>query len=201
MAPSANVPTVMSRAPSKVAFAVLVVWVTPHIGGNGSFAFWGGFNMEHISKESGQAGPSACGRSFGPVWPGVTRVSANTGPSRVSKWTLSLKRSASRDCIIKRIWSLVGLPGARASISNKSSWEKDRGNFALISAGRSLYAKATKAFTGKVAEKRPPAVFAFPVSSGNIVGGNLGLFVGFTEVTSNAIFPPAAACQSGSPGD
>ena len=54
-----------------------------------------------------QSSLAGCGLSCGPSFPGFSSASANTGASRVSQCTASLNRSASRLCIISRIWSLV----------------------------------------------------------------------------------------------
>jgi len=54
-----------------------------------------------------------------PVFPG----SSGTGQTRnltTLKMNGELEAIASRDCIIRRIWSLVGLPGARASMTKLS---------------------------------------------------------------------------------
>src|ERR1035438_7120960 len=63
---------------------------------------------------------AGCGWSSGPVFPGFAKTTAITGTSRVSWWITTLKRSASSERIIKRIWSLVRLPAARAWMSNCS---------------------------------------------------------------------------------
>ena len=70
-----------------------------------------------LVEQSSLAGfASICGPSF----PGVASTSSNTGACCVSQCTCSLKRSASRLCIISRIWSLVTEAAARASMSNRS---------------------------------------------------------------------------------
>src|SRR6202034_665766 len=68
-----------------------------------------------------QGGTWEWGRNRKPSLSGSTSARAITGTSWASKWTASLKRSARSDCIIRRIWSLLGLAmGALASIVNRS---------------------------------------------------------------------------------
>ena len=100
------------------------------------------------------------------------------------------------DCIIKRIWSLIGLPSARASISYKSvaTHFGACASAADISHGSSLYANIMYAESGKAAQKRPPGVFAFRESSGKL--SIWGTWLRLTVEDSNDIVPPAAVCHA-----
>src|SRR5262249_47941656 len=102
----------------------------------------------------------------------------------------NLKRSASKERIICRICSLVGLPSARAWMSNLSDIVQlgscGTRNCALFPT--MSYAKKIYVTSGKfVAEKRPPlGTYMPPALRGKFEDGGASDLLGLTEVTSNA---------------